>query len=337
MDSVISFEVYNILSLNTYSLLGILCIALLLVSHFVITKNIFLGLQEVKMKAVHFVVFTLFAGAVFVAFSFQSFYFESLLFTAVWTVGFLWLFYYMLQKDQSLSIRNLIIYIALYSLLAAFLIENNYERKERNQRKFFSGKLVNERDYIAEYMFNDVAKRIKEDGFIRNSFANPIISKKEIYDRISSLYLAGYFNKYNLKLSVFDALGNSLQNDDTLRLNYYQQIIENDSANAASLHYVSDTTLNYSYISIISITGDSAAIGSFVLRLVPKIYYGQNVYPELLLGNNVTVSNNTNNYAYAIYQNDKLIAQYGDFPYSYYWNKEYDFGKRPQHAAKYRR
>jgi len=62
-----------------------------------------------------------------------------------------------------------------------------------------------------------------------------------------------------------------------------------------------------------------------VLRLTPKVYYGQNVYPELLLGNNVTVSNNANNYDYAIYQNDKLIAQYGDYPYSYYWNKAYAF------------
>ncbi len=326
MDSVISFEVYNILSLNGYSLLGILCLALLLVSHFIVTRNIFLGLQEVKVKGIYLIAFTGVVGIIFVAVSLKSFYYESLAFSSLWAICFVLVFYYMLQSDKSLSVRNVIIYIALYSVLSAFLIENLYERKERNQRKFFSGKLVTERDYVAEYMFADNVKRIRDDAFIHNFFSNPVIPKKEVYDRINSLYLGGYFNKYNLKLSAFDASGNSVQNDDTTNLSVYRNAIENDTS-ADALHYISDTSLNYSYLSIISFKNDSANLGSFVLRLIPKIYYGQNVYPELLLGSNVTVSNNLNNYAYAIYQNDKLIAQYGDFPYSYYWNKDYQFGK----------
>jgi len=326
MDSVISFEVYNILSLNGYSLLGILCLALLLVSHFIVTRNIFLGLQEVKVKSIYLIAFTGVVGIIFAAVSVKSFYYESLAFSSLWAICFVLVFYYMLQSDKSLSVRNVIIYIALYSVLSAFLIENLYERKERNQRKFFSGKLVTERDYVAEYMFADNVKRIREDAFIQNFFSNPVIPKKEVYDRINSLYLGGYFNKYNLKLSAFDVSGNSVQNDDTTNLSVYRNAIENDTS-ADALHYISDTSLNYSYLSIISFKNDSTNLGSFVLRLIPKIYYGQNVYPELLLGSNVTVSNNLNNYAYAIYQNDKLIAQYGDFPYSYYWNKDYQFGK----------
>lgn len=85
----------------------------------------------------------------------------------------------MLQSDKSLSVRNVIIYIALYSVLSAFLIENLYERKERNQRKFFSGKLVTERDYVAEYMFADNVKRIRDDAFIHNFFSNPVIPKRK--------------------------------------------------------------------------------------------------------------------------------------------------------------
>ncbi len=323
IDSTISFEVYNILSLGWFSVLGMACIVLLLASHFIVTKNIFTGLQHAKLKTSHFIAFTCASGAVFILASFNSSYVESLAYSAVWAVGFVLIFYFALKKDPTLSVRNLIIYVALYSLLATFLIENLYEQKERNQRRFFSGKLVTERDFVAEYMFEDVARRIADDGFIRNFFSNPIISKKEVTDRINSLYLGGYFNKYNLKLYAFDANGNSVRDEDTLNLRRYSNFALSDSL-PGSLQYVNDTSLNYSYLSVIDFR-DSVRRGTFVLRLSPKIYYGQNVYPELLLGSDVVVSNNINNYAYAIYQNDKLIAQYGDFPYSYYWNKNYTF------------
>ncbi|HLP21438.1 MAG TPA: HAMP domain-containing sensor histidine kinase, partial [Chitinophagales bacterium] len=325
IDSTISFEVYNILSLNSYSLLGLLCITLLLVSHFMVTRNIFVSLQQADISRKWLFGFALADGLVFALAALNSFYIESLLFAAVWSIGFVLLVYTMLLKDKSLSVRNLIIYIALYSLLATFLVENLYERKERNQRRFFSGKLVTERDFVAEYIFDDVAKRIGEDAFIRNFFGNPIISKKDVTDRLNSLYLGGYFNKYNLKVYAFDAAGNPVRNDDTLNLTAFKSLITVDSSAPRSLHYVNDTALNYSYLSIVNFNTDSGLLGSFVLRLNPKVYYGQNVYPELLLGSNLTVSNNTNNYAYAIYQNNKLIAQYGDFSYSYYWNQAYKF------------
>lgn len=323
IDSTISFEVYNILSLDFFSGLGLVCIALLLISHYIITNNIVKGILQSGVKTTYVLVFTLIMVAVFVIAAFNSAYRESLFYSAIWAGALVIISYFLVKRQSDLPVRNLIIYVALYSVLAAYLTENLYEHKERNNRRFFSGKLVTERDFVAEYMFEDVAKRIAADGFVRNFFTNPLISKKEIADRINSLYLGGYFNKYNLKLFAFDAGGTMLRDDDTVAFKYYQKILGANYANGA-LQYISDTALNYSYLSVIDFA-DSAKIGSFVLRLSPKIYYGQNVYPELLLGSDVIVSNNVNNYAYAIYQNDKLIAQYGDFPYSYYWNKTYQF------------
>ena len=92
------------------------------------------------------------------------------------------------------------------------------KEKSAISANFFSGKLVTERDYVAEYMFADNVNRIRDDAFIQNFFTNQVIPKKEVYDRINSLYLGGYFNKYNLKLYAFDASGNSVQNDDTMNL-----------------------------------------------------------------------------------------------------------------------
>lgn len=323
MDSIISFEVYNLLSLNIYSFLGILCITLLLICHFILSRSIILQLHQAKIKQYYVVAFTLLAAIVFIVASLKSFYVESLFYSTLWCAGFILTAYVLLQNSSAYSIRQLIIFVAIYSLLSTILIENLYEKKERNNRRFFSSKLVTERDFIAEFMFGDIINRIQQDNFIKKFFSNPLIPKKEIYDRINSLYLGGYFNKYNLRLSAFNANGQGIQNEDTFNLQYYKQLTGKGS-NSTALNYIADTSLNYTYISIVPFSEDSVH-GDLVLQLSPKTYFGQNVYPELLLGSKVQVSNNISYYAYAIYQNNKLIAQYGDFPYSYYWNKEYQF------------
>lgn len=323
MDSIISFEVYNLLSLNLYSLLGILCITLLLICHFILSRNIILHLHQAAIKPYHVVTFTLVVATLFIVASLSSFYVESLFYSTLWCVGFVIVSYLLLQKNNGFSIRNLMIYVAIYSVLSTFLIENLYEKKERNNRRFFSSKLVSERDFIAEFMFTDIRNRIQQDNFIKKFFSNPLIPKKEIYDRINSLYLGGYFNKYNLRLLSFNATGQGIQNEDTTNIQYYIHLIGKDSASPI-LHYIADTSLNYTYLSVIPFADDSVQ-GELVLRLSPKTYFGQNVYPELLLGSHVQISNNLSYYAYAIYQNNKLIAQSGDFPYSYYWNKDYRF------------
>ncbi len=324
IDSVVSFEVYNILGLNAYSLLGLFCMALMMALHLVVVKFVH---QYVNRNNVSLGGVALLLGLVVVALLsvvIQNFYFESLIFTVVWTASMYVVFFLLFNTDITLSARNIIGTIVLYSLFSTFLIENLYEKKERNQRVFFSGKLVSEHDYVAEYLFEDVAKRVSEDAFLKSYFSNPLITKKQLTDRIASLYMGGYFDRYALQVFSFDAAGVSLKNDDTAQTAVMRALLA-ESLREGTLIYSNDTAQNYFYLARLSLMSDTTEIGSLCLKLSPKIYYGQNVYPELLLSSNISSGNNPNNYSYAIYQSDKLIAQSGDFPYSYYWNKAYDF------------
>ena len=201
------------------------------------------------------------------------------------------------------------------------------KEKERNQRRFFASRLVTERDFIAEYTFDDIAQRISNDAFIKSFFVNPFISKKEVTARLSSLYLSGYFNKYDIKIIAFDKHGNSYKNRDSIAsLSHFYKLLGKDLVDYEKLYYFSDTAQNYSYLSFIPFKEDSSFAGQLVIHLIPKFYYGQNVYPELLLGESVSIAPENGIYDYAIYRHDKLISQHGDFPYSYYWSKEFQFG-----------
>lgn len=330
MDSVISFEVYNLLNLTAYSLLGIVCLSMLLILHFLVSREAIFALREINAKGLQIFVFCAIAAVIYCAFAIHSNFYQVTAFSAFWTVFFVFILGAILKADRSFSARNLILFVALYSILSTYLIENLYERRERNQRKFFASRLVTDRDFVAEYMFGDISQRIDSDAVVRNFFNNPGISKKrELTARLSSLYLSGYFNKYDLKVYTYDKDGNSLRNRDTLSRNYFNHLLKGDSVKPQTLHYISDTAQNYSYLAFFNFYEDSVLNGTLELRLLPKIYYGQNVYPELLLGENITTMAENSRYNYAIYKRDKLIIQHGDYPYTYNWNRNYKFDDGP--------
>lgn len=325
MDSVISFEVYNILTLDFYSLLGMFGIAALVAAHYFIADVAIRILRDTTHKKWTFVTSLLTCLAIYLTGTYHNQFWQSVLFSGFWTLIFIAVFLFIKKRNIATG-SFIVIILSAYALLNTFLIENLYERKERNQRSFFAGKLVSDRDYVAEFLFNDVQQTICEDPFIKTYFKGTLVNRKDISDRISSLYLGGYFNRYDLKLLTFDAEGNSFRNEDSLNLGMYFKALTVESFHSHSLFYSSDTAKNYSYTSLITVRNDSTPIGYLLLQLLPKTYYGQNVYPELLVGSDLQTNKTLYAYDYAIYQNDKLVSQSGEFPYSYYWNKEFKFG-----------
>lgn len=324
LDSVVSFEVYNILTLGRYSLVGLIAYGLLLITHFVIAREAVVRIQKQQLPVAYTIGFSVLAAVLFLVFSLGSAVYESVVFTVLWTILFgLFLFVY-LPGHRQIELRSVIVYTSFYALLTTFLIENLYERKERNQREFFASKLANERDYVAEYAFTDIATRIQGDAFIRSFFSSPFTSKREVADRLGSLYISGYYSKYDLQVSAFDGTGNALKAEDSSSIGAYSSIFSKPE----TLQYVADSTDNFYYLSVIPFKDDTLVKGYLVIKLSPKTYYGQNVYPELLVGNNITTGGNIYNYSYAVYHNDVLVAQSGKFAYTYKWNPKYVFGNR---------
>ncbi|HWB64534.1 MAG TPA: HAMP domain-containing sensor histidine kinase, partial [Chitinophagales bacterium] len=162
-------------------------------------------------------------------------------------------------------------------------------------------------------------------AYLKNFFKSKDISIKDVTSRISSLYLNGYYNRYDFKAYGFDKEGREVKGRDSLTLDYYCSLLDTDNMHSDALYFVSDTTQNYSYYAFFNFSDDSGKLGSIALHLIPKVYYGQNVYPELLLGENVSSESGNSIYDYAIYRHDRLVIQHGDYPYTYYWNKDFQF------------
>jgi two-component system nitrogen regulation sensor histidine kinase NtrY len=322
IDSVISFEVYNILSLNLYSLVGLLCITAIIICHFLFSINAFRRLTDLGVSLPFLVVSTIIGGAIFTWYAYDAHFIECIIFTVVWSLFFTLTGYQIFKRSEKLgTFRNMLAFIMLYSILSMFLIENLYEHKERNKREFFAGKLLAGHDYIAEFTYANIADRISTDRVVKNFFVHKPASSRDLHDRINSLYFSGYFGKYDIKVYVYDSVRRPLYRRDTVPYARFKAIFDTTSTEPR-LVYINDSLTNSTYLGIIPIVNNDVRIGEIVLYLTPKVYNGQSVYPELLLGQNIISNIDNSAYNFAIYHNDRLVVQHGDYPYPYYWDRK---------------
>ncbi|MCW3125701.1 MAG: histidine kinase [Bacteroidetes bacterium] len=325
LDSVISFEVYNILSLDQYSLFGLICISLIIICHFLLSINAFRRLIDLGVTLPILIGVTVAGGAVFVLLVFDAQFWEAILFTAIWSLFFCLIGFRIFRNNADIRApRNVLAFILLYSILSMFLIENCYEIKERNKRMFLAEKLLAGHDYVAEFTFDDIAQRISADKVVKNAYNHFQAGSPELHDRISSLYFSGYFSKYDLKVFAYDSFGVPIVARDTVPYTGMKALLDTSVVNKLKpdFVYINDSLTNSSYLGLIPISADYKLKGIIALYLTPKSYNGQNVYPELLLGQNITSTLDNSAYDFAIYQNDRMIVQHGDFPYSYYWDRK---------------
>ncbi|MFN8276092.1 MAG: HAMP domain-containing sensor histidine kinase [Chitinophagales bacterium] len=320
LDSTISFEVYNVLSLTPYSIIGMACLGLILTSHFLFTVKALRRLRDMGTSIQTIFWGTLLLGVPFYLLLMPIGFGEIVCFTVIWCCLFgVSGFVLFKDDDQIRAPEKVIVFIIFYSVFSMFLIENLYEKKERQHREFFAGKLASGHDYIAEFSYREIATRIVNDRYIKSYFNNPLAAPRDLRDRIVSLYFSGYFNKYDIHVSAFNAKGEPIHIADSTQL--AQGAITTQPAD--TLIYLTDSAGNNCYISNLSIKQEGQLIGTLALKFSPKLYNGQSVYPELLLNKNMSSANSVD-YNFAIYQRDRLVVQHGDYPYSYYWDHHFN-------------
>lgn len=316
IDSVISLELYNILSLSVSSIVALCCILVVFYLHFIVIKNATTLSTHHKTNKLYFLCIGLF----YLLFYFinQRIDFEDYFFIGVWLGAYLFLIF-RLHRSQSnvFRWRFVFIHMILYALISMFLLENLYENKERSQRKFFASKLLIEKDYIAEYEFNAIASDISNDDLIKSAILNQKINLMEIRERLSVLYLRKNFQNYDFDIFIYDSAKSIVAASDSASEKFIFPKL--DTTHNSALISVEDSAITDGYVGIVPFSEESAYKGALVILFKPKLFYAQNLYPELLTESQSAFSFIANFYDYAIYTDGKLLLQKGDYPYPYYW------------------
>ncbi len=198
----------------------------------------------------------------------------------------------------------------------------NYQHIQQSaEMQQLGEQLLMENDPLAEYMLNELSYKIEDDIFIRNRLLNPYLSNDVIEQKIRRTYILNDFDKYDVKIHLFDSRGFPLL-ENSVDLTFSQWLrtfaLEEFKTDYMNIYLVPDQGLSFSrrYISYINLqSGDNFNLGYVVVELSRKRFFANTVYPELLVDVAVYDQNLERKYDFGIYKSG-LLAQSGGI-YSY--------------------
>ncbi|MEO5569296.1 MAG: ATP-binding protein [Bacteroidia bacterium] len=346
LNSKISFNINNIFELTGFSIVGFSVIGVLLFSFYLVCDAGIRYIISTGFKMLHIATLFLITQGLFLLmlilfrqtelfkdYGVSAFLLANLL---ILSIGFI---HY--RTGGIFSFSRSILFILVFSLYAAQTIFEFNKTRERNSRLAFASKLENEQDIIAEYLFDDIAKKIASDKIIssylssayRSSIAPSSISEL-LEKRMMREYFNGYWDKYDIKIKSFNAEGLPVNSggDPSWDFDYYQQSIDATGKPTYSQHlyYISNESGKISYIGKFQIpladNPDSIA-GTLFIDLNSNFLKEDTGYPDLLLSDKIPVKKDVSNYSYARYKNGLLINQFGRFSYdllSVFYGKYFD-------------
>ncbi len=313
IDSLVSLQIFNLLSLDLYSFVGLFCIALIVLAHYLISFRVIKLIYGISLSTVSFLLNCLIITILFSVAFLNGEYSEVLIASALWTTA--WLFILLSIYEDKFTLRrtrNLVVITALYAVVGTYLIENLYEKRERNLRTLAAQTLLQERDFLTETNFEHTVAEIKSDSSISMETSSEVIR-----ERLNTFYFNKYLNKYDVIVSVVGSKDSSVE---LLQFDALKQRTLGAVNPSGKLKLCEDSVGQSAYISLIEAGGRSIAV-----EMKPRIYASGNLYAELIADNSLANRVNEEGFSYAVYRHNKLVAQRGEYAYNYYWNDDYKF------------
>ena len=214
LNSKISFNINNIFELTGYSIVGFLVIGILLFSFYLVCDG---GLRFILKTNFSFrtvAVLFLITQGIFLVLLIK--YRQTELFGSYGVSSFLlanllilFIAYIRKTSGRAFSFSRSILFILGFSVYAA---QNIYEfnlAREKNSRSAFAVKLENEQDNIAEYLFDEIASRMRSDKIIESYLSSSNMQllsgntgSEALNKRIKVQYFSGYWKKFNVDVKV---------------------------------------------------------------------------------------------------------------------------------------
>src|SRR5690606_18072855 len=211
------------------------------------------------------------------------------------------------------------LFIVMVALaIASTVTIHEFTRKEKieNQFRFASNYLI-DRDYFAEYLLQDAARKIAADAFIQSRIASPFLSKEAIRQKVRQVFLPSYFNKYDVEILLFGPGGTPLNNRTPVT---FQELLTTYDADGAApregVYYASNAAscITQGHLVVSEIGRSGIPIGRVVLELLLEKIVPESVYTELLIDNRDQQYYRTHDISYAVYGRGLLYSS-GNFNY----------------------
>ncbi|MEO6406971.1 MAG: HAMP domain-containing sensor histidine kinase [Ferruginibacter sp.] len=340
-DSQISFDVLNFFSLNTYSIISFIVLCCMSISYYFLSQVVIYLIKPLfpDFSRVFFLALTI-CGLLFLSFTVGEMDGNFAIYTLLWLLVFIFLInneYLNLFASKIIASRFIFwIFFFSISIVSVIIIENN--RKEFRNRLHYAEILITKSDPASEFLLNSMLSDFRLD-FLSDNFKRLSDKQQNKYfkDSLISNNFSGYTNRFGTRIFSFDDKERPLFNDENIEYNRLNTILNTQAkpTAVAGLYYYDESYEKFSYITKKEIKDASQnIIGSIFILVSPKNIKSETLYPELFSKGHQNAIENSSEYAFAIYNKQRLISSHNDYPFATIYPGRYYAGKQYQRIAK---
>lgn len=238
---------------------------------------------------------------------------------------YLWhfvVFLFLIQRVYYASKRSILSYILFLFYLCAIVsygIGEVADQKRDVQQSNIALKLAEERDPIAEYLFDELQTNLLADSFLYHNSQQYWLDQEAIDLYLKENYFNSYWNKYQVNFSICSEYDEFLfDNSSNTCVEYFLKRIqsEGDMISSNNLFQLTNYAGRIDYIGDIQYQVDSIPFHLFIE--LSSIYLNENEgYPELLIDKSLRgESLDLAFYEYAVYNKKELLYKNSSYNYS---------------------
>jgi signal transduction histidine kinase len=314
LNSTISLNPEHILNFSIFSGIALISISLLILSLFLVSDKIISTITQLISKPGEWLL--IISTILFWLISPGHHYFRTAcIFVIVCSIA-----YIKTRAFNSYTLSRGLLLLMLYSMLFARVISTANTRKEKDQRLYLAQQLIIERDYHAEYLFNNAKTSILNDGIIWKMTSDENVNIEEIQKYLLRHYFDEW-KKYELQLTICHPLDTLLLQPENIQkacLDFFDDKIKLYGVKtlADNLYFLNNGRGRVSYLAIINKEEKHVNDRPYLFIEIDSKFIPEGLgYPELLLDYETKERIAYSDYSYARYYHDTLINQSGKYLY----------------------
>lgn len=310
-SSTITYNFNNLFELNYLSILGFISFILLIcISYQIAHTLIHYTSPKNRLKTLLAISLILLVGTT-IFYGFNFYY--------LWSIPLLFFIYHPFKKIASQHAFSVILMLLYSSSVFSLWINKQIEQQATNEQYSTLYKLAEEKDPIAEFLFHQLQPKLENDSFVINALPNYWENKSEVDEYIKSLYFNGFWENYQVNVTVCQPTDELyIDNQTTSCFDYFNQRIRSEESmvSSSNLFRFSNLAGRIDYIGELKAIKDSINYRIY-LELSSIILNESEGYPELLLDEkSQQVSFNLSQTSYAVYKSNELMYKSGNYNYS---------------------
>lgn len=330
VNSTIPFEIYKILKLNLFSLIGLLIIVLLLASFvLVLHKYIHISSKLVQIKVFLFACILLFFNTVIVFLLFEEIFdFRAL----IYLVFLVFLFVFVRFSKIFYPYYFYIFVLFISTVFSILYIDQFIEEKDLEIRNTLILPAMQEQDAVAEYILSELSEKIKSDKTINSIIFEEILPTEKLKNYLYRQHYPALWEEYDLKVKVCKNTDSIFVKEGQKKNCYdvYSDLIENQGIilEDSKFIFLDNENGRITYLGIFNYLNEENSLNyRLLLELNSKLRSSVIGFPKVLLNEKYYRKSRLEEYSYAKYINKHLVNQKGSYSYNYKLN-EYKVGEK---------